>query len=123
TIGMADGGNEIGVGKLPWQQVHDALGRPADEEIICRVPTDLLLLAGVSNWAAYALAGAVCVLHGKSQLLAAWPIEDHGRLIETLVRDGGAVDGTTGARSATVDGLPLTQYLPTLAAIQQLLTE
>lgn len=121
TIGMADGGNEIGVGKLSWQQVHDALGRPAGEETICRVPTDFLLLAGVSNWAAYALAGAVCVLHGRKQLLAGWPVEDHGRLIETLVREGGAVDGTSGARQPSVDGLPLTQYLSMLAAIQEFL--
>ena len=58
---MADGGNEIGIGKLPRQQVCEALGDPAAEKIICRVPTDFLLLAGISNWAAYALAGAVCV--------------------------------------------------------------
>lgn len=119
TIGVADGGNEIGVGKLRWQQVHEALGGTADEIIICPIPTDFLLLAGVSNWAAYALAGAVCILREQRQLLADWPVEDHGRLIEALVSEGGAVDGISGARTATVDGLSLDQYLPVLDSIQE----
>jgi hypothetical protein len=122
TIGMADGGNEIGVGKLAWQQVRQALADPAGERIICRVPTDWLLLAGVSNWAAYALAGCVCALRDRQALIADWSVVDHGRLIEALVREGGAVDGTTGARQPSVDGLPLAQYLSTLDAIQELLT-
>lgn len=121
TIGMADGGNEIGVGKLPWRQAREALADPAADKIICRVPTDWLLLAGVSNWAAYALAGAVCVLAGRRKLIAQWPVDDHGRLIEVLVREGGAVDGTTGLRQPSVDGLPLAQYLSTLDSIQRLL--
>lgn len=123
TIGMADGGNEIGVGQLSWQQVRQALADPAADKIICRVPTDWLLLAGVSNWAAYALAGSVCVLRDRRALIANWSVENHGRLIETLVCEGGAVDGTTGIRQPSVDGLPLVQYLSTLEAIQQLLTK
>jgi hypothetical protein len=118
TIGLADGGNEIGIGRLSWQIVRQALADPATDRIICRVPTDWLLLAGVSNWAAYALAGAVCALRGRARLLASASITDHGRLIETLVRDGGAVDGVSGAREARVDGLPLDQYLAALEAIQ-----
>lgn len=121
TIGIADGGNEIGIGKLPRQDVRDALGDPALDKIICSVPTDYLLLAGVSNWAAYALAGCVCAMRGRKDLIAGWSVEDHGRMIEALVRDGGAVDGTTGRREATVDGLPLPDYLQTLTEIQRLL--
>ena len=121
TIGMADGGNEIGIGRLVWRQVQQTLGNPAAAKTVCRVPTDWLLLAGVSNWAAYGLAASVCALAGRRKLLTQWPIEDHGRMIEALVREGGAVDGVTGARQPSVDGLPLAQYLTTLDSIQQLL--
>src|SRR5262249_2075095 len=53
TIGIGDGGNEIGMGKIPPEMIaHNILH---GERIACRVPTDHLIVAGVSNWGAYAL--------------------------------------------------------------------
>ena len=59
TIGIGDGGNEIGMGKIP----SDVIGRniPNGELIACRVPTDHLIVCGVSNWGAYALAAGVAL--------------------------------------------------------------
>ena len=60
TIGIGDGGNEIGMGK-----VRDLVRKhiPHGEEIACCVGADQLITAGVSNWGGYALATALHILH------------------------------------------------------------
>src|SRR5262249_7000446 len=54
TIGIGDGGNEIGMGKVPWEVIRGNI--PGGGLIACRVPTDYLIVCGVSNWGAYGLA-------------------------------------------------------------------
>ena len=117
TIGVADGGNEIGMGAVPWEIARRAIARGPAAEIVCRVPCDHLILAGVSNFGAYALAAAVSALRGRSDLIGAWNADTERRLIETLVRDAGAVDGVTGLSQPTADGLPMEEYLATFEAI------
>ena len=98
TIGVGDGGNEIGMGR-----VQDAVRRSIakGETIACVVPTDHLVVAGVSNWGAWALAAAVEVMQGRTVL----PDNDQALAdLEALVA-AGAVDGVTGRNEATVDGL------------------
>lgn len=117
TLGIGDGGNEIGMGCVPWETLCEAIGQGPGELTACRVATNYLLLAGVSNWGAYALALASAALRGRRDVVAAWTVADERRLIELLVRDAGAVDGVTGQRVATVDGLPLEAYLAPLADV------
>jgi hypothetical protein len=63
TIGIGDGGNEIGMGKLLWELIDRNI--PGGGRIACRVPTDFLIVSGVSNWGAYGLAArATAVLPG-----------------------------------------------------------
>ena len=50
TIGIGDGGNEIGMGKIPHETIVKNI--PNGDLIHCRVPTDHLIVAGVSNWGA-----------------------------------------------------------------------
>lgn len=119
TIGVADGGNEIGMGSVPWEVARRAIARGPAGQIACRIATDFLILAGVSNFGAYALAAAVAALRGRADLISAWNADAERRLIETLVRDAGAVDGVTGLSQATVDGLPIDEYLATFDAIRQ----
>src|SRR6185436_16267080 len=59
TIGIGDGGNEIGMGNVP-----DAVARfiPLGDKICPVQKTDLLLPCGVSNWGAYAIAAAIALL-------------------------------------------------------------
>jgi hypothetical protein len=57
TIGIGDGGNEIGMGKLPWETIRRNV--PQGGLVACRVPTDYLIVCGVSNWGAYALGAGV----------------------------------------------------------------
>jgi hypothetical protein len=50
TIGIGDGGNEIGMGKIPWEVIRRNI--PGGGRIACRVPTSFLLVCGISNWGA-----------------------------------------------------------------------
>lgn len=117
TIGIGDGGNEIGCGRLPWARWRNALGESAGR-IACRVATDHLLLAGVSNWAALALALGTLGVAGRLPVAAAWGVETHARRLQRLVSEAGLVDGVTGRREPTVDGLPLETYLAPLARLR-----
>ena len=117
TIGIGDGGNEIGLGSFAWEVLQPAIPGDNAGRILCRVATDYTLLAGVSNWAAYALAAAVCRLRGRTELLREWPAVKQGTLIEALVRDAGAIDGLTRRHEPTVDGLPLATYLDVLSNV------
>jgi hypothetical protein len=112
TIGIGDGGNEIGMGSFSWGTLVRAIARGPAALVPCRIPADHTIVAGVSNWGGYALALAVASL--RSATGCAWTLAEEGRLIETLVREAGAVDGVTKRKQATVDGLPLQEYLHVL---------
>lgn len=104
TIGIGDGGNELGMGKLSRETVAAAVSDGA--RIRCMTAADTLIVSGVSNWGALALLIATSLIRGTavSDLLDIPPIELHQRVVEACVA-AGAVDGTTGRRVATVDGL------------------
>jgi hypothetical protein len=119
TIGIGDGGNEIGMGAIPWELLRDALEGNEAGRIICRISADFPILAGVSNWGAYALACALANLKGRGDLLAEWDEERERELIERLVSEGGAIDGLTRRREPTVDALALDGYLKVLKEIRR----
>jgi D-glutamate cyclase len=48
TIGIGDGGNEIGMGSLPREIIES--GIPNGKVIAATTPVDSLIVAGVSNW-------------------------------------------------------------------------
>jgi hypothetical protein len=94
TIGIGDGGNEIGMGNIK-QAIKQLDITPA------ATPCDELLIADVSNWAA----------HGVIALLSHWHQQDLFALTEPLdvlkyISDRGSVDGVTRANTLTEDSLP-----------------
>lgn len=111
TVGIVDGGNEIGCGSIPWHVLRRAVAQGSGATIACRIPTTFTIVAGVSNWGAYGLGAAVAVLRGRRDAVELWTAARQRALVEALVRDGGAVDGVTKRREPTVDGLPLDDYL------------
>lgn len=119
TIGIADGGNEIGCGAFPWEVIRDAVPTPNAGKIACRIATDHTILAGVSNWGAYALAAAVLYGAGGASLMRDLNAKSEGHRIERFVHEGGLIDGVTALSQATVDGLPLETYLQTLIGIRR----
>lgn len=99
SIGIGDGGNEIGMGAVKEAvATHIAHGA-----ILCaQQATDVLIPAGVSNWGCYAIAAALAIAKGDASL-AHTPAAER-RLIE-LSPSTGLVDGMTGLLDATVDGM------------------
>lgn len=98
TIGIGDGGNEIGMGSVRAKLVRlDTLRA----RIATVVPVDHLVVAGVSNWGGYGIAAQLGRLTGLDLLHTP---ELERRLIEVCVA-AGACDGVTRRREPTVDGL------------------
>ncbi len=121
TIGIGDGGNEIGMGVFAWELIVEAIGRGPASRIACRIATDFTLLAGVSNWAAYALALATVRLREANNLGRGWDARQERALIEAIVRQTEAVDGVTLRHEPTVDGLELDVCLAPLVEMRKLL--
>lgn len=119
TIGIGDGGNEIGMGKVPHETIIKNI--PNGDLIHCRVPTDHLIVCGVSNWGAYALAAGVYVLRGMKPKTDLFDPNRERRILEVMVREGPLVDGVTGQQTATVDGLSWADYIKPLVRIRQIL--
>ena len=94
TIGIGDGGNEIGMGAL-LDEIDAML-----EIDPCVVPVDKIIVASVSNWGAYGLAACLEEISGKL-LLPTW--EELKSFLDYTVSIG-SVDGVNGENVATVDG-------------------
>jgi Domain of unknown function (DUF4392) len=100
TVGVGDGGNEIGMGNV---RARLRKMGPLMARIAAVVETDHLVVAGVSNWGAYGIAA---LLGGFARRGLVHTPEDERRLIEACVR-AGAIDGLSRRSEATVDGLGL----------------
>ncbi len=99
TIGIGDGGNEIGMGK-----VRDLIVRhvPHGGRIASVVETDELVLSAVSNWGAYGLIAEVSTEVGEN-LLEDW---EEAFVVRLLVENG-LIDGVSKRREPSVDGISL----------------
>jgi hypothetical protein len=118
TIGIGDGGNEIGMGKLPWDTIRKNI--PNGGRVACRVPADHLIVAGVSNWGAYALAAGVRRLRAAPPDLSLYDVAREEELLRLMVEAGLLVDGVTGEPTATVDGLTFERYGQVLRQVGEL---
>jgi len=97
TIGIGDGGNEIGMGNL-YQQVSQLNITPSVTQC------DELIVVDVSNWAAWGLAAMVSALRGEDLLASADPLA-----ILQYLSAKGSVDGVTRLNTLTEDGLAHTE--------------
>jgi hypothetical protein len=98
TVGIGDGGNEIGMGSARRRIARlDALRA----RIATVIRADHLVVAGVSNWGGYGVVAALGRLTGLDLLHSP---EIERRLIEACVTVG-ACDGVTRRREPTVDSL------------------
>ncbi len=98
TVGIGDGGNEIGMGAV---RAKIARIDPLRARIATVVPVDHLVVAGVSNWGGYGVVAALGCITGID-LLHTPDLER--RLIAACVA-AGACDGVTRRREPTVDSL------------------
>lgn len=113
TLGIGDGGNEIGMGNLA-SQIKAVSSLPDDPAL---TPTGKLVISSVSNWGAYGLVTALSQLCQCDLLPSvAWEQE----LLRELIARG-AVDGFTGENKCFVDGFDAEQNAWALTQLKQLL--
>jgi hypothetical protein len=108
TIGIGDGGNEIGCGKLydyARQVVPYGIdcGCPCHGGIVTPTSTQHLLPAAVSNWGAYGVVTALALISDRDDVLLR---PDEELTILEAALDAGCVDGGTGFREPAQDGVP-----------------
>jgi len=103
-LAVGDGGNEIGMGKLPPGLIARTV--PNGEKIACVTSCDQLVVAGVSNWGAYGLMAALAVARPDwaARIAKFLTAERDLAVTRATVDKAGAVDGVTAQREATVDG-------------------
>lgn len=119
TIGIGDGGNEIGMGRVPWRAIRRNI--PRGGLVACRVRTDRLIVCGISNWGAYGLAAGVLHERGAVADASLFDVERERELLRRMVERGPLVDGVTGQPTTTVDGLTFDRYAALLTRLQAVL--
>lgn len=123
TIAIGDGGNEIGMGRVPRALIAQHV--PQGAAIGCVTPADFLIAAGVSHWGAYAFLAALALRRTEwlahiTRILD--PALDQS-VVEATVRDGPAVDGVSLRQAATIDAIPMPEHHALLNTIRTLLDQ
>jgi hypothetical protein len=122
TIGIGDGGNEIGMGNI-----RDAVRAtipfgascacPCEDGIAPSTEVDALVVASVSNWGAYGVEA--CLAHLTEQ-----PNSMHDATLEDLAlraaADAGLMDGITGHVEPSADGLRSDVHAALVAMLRSL---
>ncbi|SRR6266542_597981 len=104
TVGVGDGGNEIGMGAVRARLMRAG---PRIRKAATVVSARHLVVAGTSNWGAYGIVAELSRLARRQLLHTA---EEESRMVQASV-DAGAVDGVTRKREATVDAMPLAAHV------------
>lgn len=107
TIGVGDGGNELGCGTvIDAVRQHVQYGSmcqcPCKGGIAASTPADVLVVSGISNWGAYGIAACLSLLKG---LKYEHNTEKELNLLNRVV-GAGAIDSITLESKPFVDGLP-----------------
>jgi len=137
SIGIGDGGNEVGMGKVYHRIVESSIANAS--QIACVVPTDHLLVASVSNWGGYALSAAaalVAAVEGQTSSSSApsglalqealalidkcLPSDELETKMCSRLVEAGARDGISGQQSNFVDGMPLETSLQVLSELREI---
>ncbi|MGE5484898.1 MAG: glutamate cyclase domain-containing protein [Ignavibacteriales bacterium] len=123
TIGVGDGGNEIGMGAI-----QDGVRRsvPYGEKCQCgcgsgvapATVTESLVVAAVSNWGCYGVAACLAILAGEPRFFHDAAIER--AMLEACARSS-LIDGCTGLVGPSVDGLPAHIHVAVVEMLGQLI--
>jgi len=123
SIGIGDGGNEIGMGKIK-ETVKKVV--PYGLECSCGCgkgiaadfETDILVVATVSNWGAHAIIAALSLLTEKVLLHS--PEVESKMLLEAAKE--GAIDAMSGYASGDCDGISLATHLSILQIMRAIIS-
>lgn len=123
SIGIGDGGNEIGMGLIADAvRKHVPYGRkcscPCKAGIAPALATKLLVTASVSNWGAYGIAACLTILKGQVNAF-------HNETMESRTlreaADAGLIDGNTGYVDPGADGLPVPTHMAIITILKQII--
>lgn len=100
TVGIGDGGNEVGMGNF-YSQLRELL--PEYETCISAVEVDAAIPVDVSNWGAYALTASLSCIWGE------WRghLEGEEKKMLDALKTCGVVDGISCLAETSVDGFYL----------------
>lgn len=136
TIGIGDGGNEVGMGKIYDTIIQSKISNAT--QIACTVASDYLITSSVSNWGGYALAASIALVwlesnpiindrneeinedNFKKILQKLIPTEEEQlESCKSLVA-AGARDGILKTQDLFVDGMPIESSLLVLREIREI---
>lgn len=115
TIGIGDGGNELGMGLAGWELIANRI--PKGGSIACRVKANRLIVCGVSTWAGWALGAGWALAKG---VVPDWlDSTREQKLLGLMVDKGPLVDGVTSRKLPTIDGLAWYHHARLIQAMVQ----
>jgi len=110
SIGIGDGGNEIGMGVV-YEAVRQSKRLVVEPAV---TGADDLIVASVSNWGAYGLVAALSRQSGADLL----PTQEEARAGIMSIVDLGAVNGVSARAEYAVDGFTLEENLEKLERLR-----
>lgn len=100
TIGIGDGGNEVGLGNI-IDTVTEVV--PGGDKIGAATKCDILVIASTANWGSYAIEACIAAALHKPEVLHA--LDDERRVVDGSV-NAGFIDPATGIPNGWIDGTP-----------------
>ncbi|MGQ9648052.1 MAG: DUF4392 domain-containing protein [Thermodesulfobacteriota bacterium] len=120
TIGIGDGGNEIGMGNI-----RDVIRQRLPFGSLCHCPcgsgiapvteVDVLVASTVSNWGAYGVAASVAILLKNANIFHDANME---RWVLEHASDAGLIDGISGFVEPGADGLTSETHCQLVALLE-----
>ncbi len=126
TVGIGDGGNEIGFGNIHREMIEQLPHHAYRERTPCGggvysvVETDVLLVANTSNMGAHAVAAGLALLRGDPALCHT--AEDEVALAHVGVGLG-LIDGGSGELRPWCDGIPLAANAAVVEVMRTIVTQ
>lgn len=122
TVGVGDGGNEVGMGNIkaavetfvPHARMCQC---PCQGGIAAESEVDVLVVSAVSNWGGYGIEACLAHLTDKPEVIHALRLEEE--MLKSAV-GAGAIDGVTGRAELSVDGASLSLHLSLMSMLRAL---
>jgi len=107
TLGIGDGGNEIGMGNiydtvLEWVPNAKKCLCECEAGIASVTKCDLLVVSSISNWGAYGIEALLCLLFHEPEFMHDGYMED--KMLEASI-EAGAIDGFSHKPIKAIDGI------------------
>ncbi len=126
TIGIGDGGNEIGFGAIFEESRRivprgSECGCPCGDGIVTATPTTLVFPVAVSNYGAYGIAAALAAWHKDPTFAAEGTVIR--RLIEVAMANGAIDGGTADPSFIGDDGIPIEGIVALVTLLRTIVTQ